>query len=69
MTRIDACFYLNGRYNISLAVRHWLGDDICGLKKNCSKHRTKKHFPIKRITYRVNILSTKCRYGQIEPRV
>ena len=24
MTTINACFYLNGPYNISLAVRHWL---------------------------------------------
>lgn len=28
MTTINACFYLNGPYNISLAVRHWLGDDL-----------------------------------------
>ena len=28
MTTINACFYLNVPYNIPLAVRHWLGDDL-----------------------------------------
>jgi len=28
VTAINACFYLNGPYNISLAVRHWLRDDL-----------------------------------------
>ena len=28
MITINACFYLNGNYHISLAVRHWLGDDL-----------------------------------------